>query len=169
MEFQIYPEYRENVQDDDIETQGIGDWSGWHLVMIPGKNPRNQAYKYRNQVHEGSYKLSEDDLPEGVCGIYEWKVKHGGDEIVVYVGSSCNAGQSMRGRIVQYCQHGSHNPVRGLINDALSKGYKLHLRYKTYNGVEASRQAEKFLLKKYNYAWNVRENGIRAPLESQLA
>ena len=161
-----YPKYRENVET--IETPpGIGNWSNWHEVMVPGKDL--EGYKNRNLHHEGSYNLREDYPAEGVCGIYEWKVERGRDEIVVYVGSSCNQGQSMRGRIVQYCQDGSHNPVRGLINDALRKGYNLHIRYKKYDGVGASRQAENILLGRYNYAWNVRKNGIRAPLGSRLA
>jgi hypothetical protein len=161
-----YPKYRENVET--IETPpGIGNWSNWHEVMVPGKDL--EGYKNRNLDHEGSYNLREDYPAKGVCGIYEWKVEREGDEKVVYVGSSCNQGQSMKGRIVEYCQDGSHDPARGLINDALRKGYKLHLRYKKYNGVVQSGQAEIFLLKKYNYAWNERKNGIRAPLGSHLA
>jgi hypothetical protein len=89
------------------------------------------------------------------------------EEIVVYLGSSCNAkGAPLQNRILQYCRNGSHK--KKLIDDALGKGYELHVRYRQFPHVGASKEAENNLLERYNYAWNVRQNGVRAPRVGSL-
>jgi hypothetical protein len=158
-----YPQYRENVQQLYPLQGGTSDWSTWRKVMVQGRN-RGDGYTNRNNGHVGSYRLAQDFPGRGVCGIYEWMVRRRPKEMVVYVGSSCNAGSTpLRGRILQYCRNGSHKA--NLINHALRSGYELHLRWKTFRDVEQSQEAENILLSKYNYAWNIRNNGIRAPLE----
>ena len=59
--------------------------------------------------------------------------------------------------IAGYCWHGNHKAA--LINDTLTKGYTLEVRYKqTFNEADA-RQQENDLLDVYDYAWNKRCNG----------
>jgi hypothetical protein len=127
----------------------------------------NGDYRNRNANHVGSYRSGGNFPGRRVCGIYEWKVKREEEEIVVYVGSSCNDGNSpLKDRILQYCRNGSHKI--DLINYTLSKGYDLYVRWGEFSGVGESMEAENFLLHRYNYAWNVRDYGIRATLVGVL-
>ena len=65
----------------------------------------------------------------------------------------------MSERIREYCVNGSHK--RDLINDALKKGYELWVRVKPtgINARAAAERAENALLAKYDYVWNIRNNG----------
>lgn len=111
-----------------------------------------------------------DEIGE-VCGIYEWRASRlprRGPAIhkVVYVGSTCPRQLGnfprLRSRILNYCIHGNHE--KELINDALNRGYELSVRYKEAANVEEATGLENELLKKYNYAWNIRNNAIREVL-----
>ena len=105
------------------------------------------------------------------CGIYEWQARRPRRGIrsanlkVVYVGSTCTGKPgSLKARILEYCTNGSHKSEN--INDALQKGYELWVRVEK-NGPSSDRSTttaenrENELLKKYDYAWNVRNNAIR--------
>ena len=59
--------------------------------------------------------------------------------------------------IVGYCSHGNHKA--DLINDALTKGYTLEVRYKQAWDEPQARKLENDLLDMYDYAWNERRNG----------
>ena len=48
-----------------------------------------------------------------------------------------------------------------MINEALRRGYTLEVRYKVANNEEDAKAQENELLEKYNYAWNIRNNGLR--------
>lgn len=82
---------------------------------------------------------------------------------MVYVGSTCprkkDGGVCLRlkSRIIRYCRYGNHREV--LINDALSQGYELWVRYKEAGSAEEAQEWENNLLDKYDYAWNERRNG----------
>lgn len=103
------------------------------------------------------------------CGIYEWMAVgtfEGQPDHVVYVGSTCRRKPGgLRHRILEYCTHGSHK--KELINIALLHGYELWVRVKIVKGKHCSREetkrkAEKMendLLNRYDYAWNIRNNG----------
>ena len=165
MEFQ-YPQYREKVRHLRHIPDADGRWSGWQKLIVPGRD-LGRDYKNRNGNNEGSYRVGRYLPKEGVCGIYEWRVKNEDDKIIVYVGSSCNDGNApLRDRILDYCTDGAHKS--DLINDALGKGYEMNVRYMEFEGVDESKDAEDFLLKRYNYAWNVRGNGIRKPVVGKL-
>ena len=56
-----------------------------------------------------------------------------------------------------YCKYGNHKA--GVINDALSRGYELWVRYKQARSAEEAQAWENDLLNRYDYAWNVRNNG----------
>ena len=98
------------------------------------------------------------------CGIYEWKARQAGrpNRAVVYVGSTCwDKPGALKGRILQYCTNGSHKRV--LIDDALDRGYELWVRVRPVN-VGSNRHTraeneENELLARYDYAWNIRNNG----------
>ena len=64
----------------------------------------------------------------------------------------------LQSRILVYCSHGNHKETQ--INDALTKGYTLEVRYnlQAWNEPKA-RKLENDLLDMYDYAWNERRNG----------
>jgi hypothetical protein len=147
---------RQNREEMDkiVGDGGKTRWSEWYLMMSPDTDRRD--FERRTFPHEGSRSLI--NIPE-CCGIYEWKVKRNLREKVVYIGSSCRKANksSLRARISRYCTDGSHKCC--LINPALIKGYELFVRYKMYDDIDTSEKAENNYLTKYDYAWNIRENG----------
>ena len=82
---------------------------------------------------------------------------------MVYVGSTCPRKKDdgvclrLKSRIIGYCKYGNHKDI--LINDALSRGYELWVRYKEAGSVKEAQEWENDLLGKYDYAWNQRCNG----------
>ena len=105
------------------------------------------------------------------CGIYEWcavKYVHRDGRLrksrrVVYVGSTCRRNhqecQRMRDRIVAYASTGNHK--KDLINAALERGWELWVRFKNATDEDQAKDMENALLGRYNYAWNIRNNGVR--------
>jgi len=143
-------------------------WSKWIKAMVPpyhtGKNLKRRG---RNQVGFISSEITKVlPLLARHCGVYEWGTKRPllGEtkSTVVYVGSTCRDKPGLfRGRILNYCQNGSHK--EDLINDALLSGYEMWVRFKP-TGVRFKLLAEILenqLLAKYDYAWNKRNNGNR--------
>ena len=90
-----------------------------------------------------------------LCGIYEFQVRgtlplHL-QSAVVYVGSTCPRGgvrHRLKSRIINYCRHGNHKA--DLINDALSRGYELWVRYKQARSAEEAQAWENALLTAYD-------------------
>ena len=82
---------------------------------------------------------------------------------VVYAGSTCprqtDGGEwsRLKSRIINYCRHGNLKAFQ--VNDALSRGYELWVRYKQARSGEEAKAWENTLLAMYDYAWNVRNNG----------
>lgn len=109
--------------------------------------------------------LKEGTIPRDLCGIYEWRTIRQGQPKrgqVVYVGSTCTRRGTfhwLQNRILGYCSTGNHK--KDLINEALKRGYTLEVRYKEANDEEDAKTKENELLAKYNYAWNIRNNGLR--------
>ena len=92
---------------------------------------RTSVDRDQNQVgFIWKYILTDGNLPE-LCGIYEWPaIRQDQPNRVVYVGSTCTyCGhyEPLQSRILVYCSHGNHKA--DLINDALTKGYTLGVRY----------------------------------------
>ena len=116
-------------------------WSTWKRATVPLNDGRNIISRGQNQVgFTWKYILNDGNLPE-LYGIYEWRVI-GQDQPyrVVYVGSTCtrcgNSYEPLQSRILGYCSHGNHKA--DLINDALTKGYTLEVRYKqAWNELQA--------------------------------
>ena len=97
-----------------------------------------------------------------LCGIYEWRaIRYQASPRVVYTGSTCsrrrNSCQRMQNRIVEYTKHGNHKTK--VINDALRDGHELWVRFKPAKSPQEAMDMENELLRKYNYAWNERNNG----------
>ena len=164
-----YPSYREKTRStslcripEDVAIP-VKDWSGWQKLIVPKKDLGGE-YNNRNDGHEGSYRKGGHLPGNGECGIYEWKmVNPDVEEVIVYLGSSCSKRAApLKYRILRYCRDGGHKAE--LINNALRQGYELHVRYQLFKGVEQAKNAENYLLERYNYAWNIRRNGIREPL-----
>ena len=163
-----YPQYREQAPQLRPIPANVAVpervWSEWVKLMDPNRDVGGD-YKNRNDGHNGSYR--ERRLPDdGECGIYEWKMVNPCDEedtCVVYLGKSCSQTRApLRDRILQYCRDGGHKDE--LINHTLGEGYELHVRYRIFSSNCEAEKAEKYLLDHYNYAWNIRDNGIREPL-----
>ena len=130
-------------------------------TMVPLYDRTNTVNRHQNQVgFIWKYILYDGNLPE-LCGIYEWRaIRQDQPNRVVYVGSTCTRCgnyEPLQSRILVYCSNGSHKEA--LINDALTKGYTLEVRYKqAWNELQA-RNLENELLDTFNYAWNERRNG----------
>ena len=147
-------------------------WSLWLKAMIPALG-EDHDFIPRGGGHFGYRHKNIRDVFGGAhwgnCGIYEWKtVRADQPDRVVYVGSTCRATDTVRARISEYCNHGSHK--RDLINDALTWGYELWVRVKPtgVDGRTTAERAENALLAQCNYAWNIRNNGVRSILQQNL-
>ena len=150
-------------EDAHLPAEG---WSRWVRAMVPEPEEMvGQNYEPRSDGQTGVMCTNirvalSDEMAQ--CGIYEWRaVKPNGDgPKVVYVGSTCREKPgSLRVRILEYCNNGSHK--EDLINEALERQYELEVRVKP-TGAQARVAAEEMeneLLEKYDYAWNIRNNG----------
>ena len=165
---------RRHREDARLDTEG---WSRWVRAIVPEKSERvvgryRQHFERRSDDQQGLLCANiREALPNEMteCGIYEWQARRprrgtrAGHRNVVYVGSTCRAKPgALRDRILEYCVSGSHKSEN--INDALQRGYELWVRVKT-SGRSSDRSrktAEKMedeLLQKYDYAWNIENNG----------
>lgn len=155
---------------------GKGKWSEWKKAMVPNetvdertgaelteeRGPNQDGYMWSN-IDDKLCKVGR------LCGIYEFQAKGNPEEgqlesAVVYVGSTCPREEDnrlvchrLKSRIIRYCRYGNHKDV--LINDALSRGYELWVRYKEAGSAVEAQEWENDLLNRYDYAWNVRNNG----------
>ena len=154
-------------EDNNLQPPQSKDWSEWFLAMVPDDNDNDgKNLKERGKDQEGYMNSDLRDALDAVgneCGIYEWRATRDGQpDRVVYVGSTCpreGSSPKLKNRIIGYCTNGNHKTT--LINDALQKGYKLEVRYKLAENVGEARDMENELLVMYNYAWNIRLNGVR--------
>ena len=167
-----FRELNEALQGDDE----LG-WSYWIIGMANGETPGTQNRHFRrrrgqNQVGYRNSNLAYELQQAGVtfCGIYEWSaVKYvyqdgrlRSSRRVVYVGSTCRPNgecQLMQSRIVAYTSTGNHK--KDLINAALERGWELWVRFKNATDDDEAKDMENALLGSYNYAWNIRNNGVR--------
>lgn len=162
--------YREisHLQGDEAH-----DWSNWIWAMAPKNTPRENNLEPRGNNREGfvntkftdSLRQANRNVAE-LCGIYEWRVtdKDGTNPSVVYLGSTCPPAPGpgpwhLENRIVAYTRHGNHKAK--LINDVLTRGCELWVRFKTARTHQEASRMENELLRKYNYPWNIRDNGVR--------
>ena len=158
----------------ELEEDENHGWSDWIWAMVP--NVTNVAVVKRENRHLGyrNADLStelEQEFEGGCapCGIYEFAATLPGKRKrrVVYVGSTCvrnGSCPSLKNRIVDYTKHGNHK--KDEINEALRRGYTLWVRFKPAQDKPEAKKMENDLLSEYNYAWNVRNNGVRPILAS---
>ena len=149
-------------EDSRLHSPQSENWSKWKTAMVPLYDRTNTVNRDQNQVgFVWKYILKDGNLPE-LCGIYEWRaIRQDQPNRVVYVGSTCTLCghyEPLQSRILVYCSHGNHKETQ--INDALTKGYTLEVRYnlQAWNEPKA-RKLENDLLDMYDYAWNERRNG----------
>ena len=162
--------FREN--NDLVRFQDQGRWSLWTRAIVP---TRHGSYTENRGPDQPGYMWSNIrkvlDEVAGLCGIYEFQARGTLpgqlQSAIVYVGSTCPRGadrglcRRLNSRIINYCKYGNHK--EDLINDALSRGYELWVRYKQARSAEEAQAWENTLLAMYDYSWNVRNNGnIRA-------
>ena len=164
------------LREDRIRVSspgGKGKWSEWKKAMVPyervdktgtelteERGPNQDGYMWSN-IDDKLCKVGR------LCGIYEFQAKGTKkgqlESAVVYVGSTCPRKKDdgvclrLKSRIIGYCKYGNHKEI--LINDALSRGYELWVRYKEAGSVKEAQEWENDLLGKYDYAWNQRCNG----------
>ena len=148
-----------------LQGENAQGWSNWVKAMVPPNAIGNVEPRGQNQVGFKTLGIQRAFTNEGRrCGIYEWQArKQDQPNRVVYVGSTCRDRDSLRRRIREYCNSGSHN--KDLINEALGRGYELWVRVKTSGGRAPRQNAinmENALLARYDYAWNIINNeGLR--------
>ncbi|CAB4010013.1 Hypothetical predicted protein [Paramuricea clavata] len=143
--------HRELIPDGTFLANGNNYWSKWFTEMKPG-NHGDTAWTKRREQHVGLRRISVKHVADN-CGIFEWKIKCEAQEKIIFIGST----SSLRNRIREYSYDGSHKG--DLINEALGRGYTMCVRFKTFLYIGESQQAVNELLGKYNYAWNVTNNG----------
>ncbi len=159
---------REESRFQGEESEG---WSDWELAMVPsifstiveGRNLESRGPSQVGFIWSSIRNAFPDEARH--CGIYEWSADGtllDKPDHAVYIGSTCRGKPgALRGRILEYCRDGSHNEP--LMNDALRRGYTLWVRVKTVKGRHPSRKdaedMENELLDRYDYAWNIRNNG----------
>ena len=151
-------------EENRLQGENAQRWSNWVKAMVPPNTTgRNLEPRGQNQVGFISLGI-RDAFPNEAprCGIYEWQArKQGQPNMVVYVGSTCRDRDSLRRRIREYCNNGSHN--EDLINEALRRGYELWVRVKSSGGRVPRQNAinmENVLLARYDYAWNRINNEV---------
>ena len=150
-------------ENSNLQFPQSQHWSTWKRAMVPLYNGTNTVNRHQNQVgFIWKYILYDGNLQE-LCGIYEWRaIRQDQPNRVVYVGSTCTRCghyEPLQSRILRYCSHGNHKA--DLINDALTKGYTLEVRYKQACNEPQARNLENELLDMYDYAWNKRRNGAK--------
>lgn len=92
------------------------------------------------------------------CSVYEIPAsKNGESPTIVYAGNNCRTKRAVYERIREYTSRGSHK--KDLIKQALADGYQLEVRAKASANRKRAENEENELLAKYDYAWNVRNNG----------
>lgn len=173
---------------NELQGDEASGWSNWIIAMAAAGSPRiqNRNFKIRQGIGQEGYRNNNlaNELAQagiGCCGIYEWcavkYVSYQGGRIytssrVVYVGCTCRRRsfpfgprvfQRMRERIVAYTKGGNHK--KDLINAALRSGWELWVRFKHAEDEDAAKHMEDNLLRTYNYAWNIRNNGVRPILD----
>jgi Uri superfamily endonuclease len=113
------------------------------------------------------YKPVINFLDGQTASVYEFQARGSGDPVVVYCGSTNKerGDKSTRQRMQQYLSNGAHKAWA--IDDALNRDYEIWVRICRCPGMEVASQLENELLKSYDYAWNIRDNGgkIRQILE----
>ena len=149
-------------ENSHVPTEG---WSGWKRAMVPrqieGHNLQPRGENQFGFICSSIRNAFPDQAKH--CGVYEWQARKSGQpNRVVYVGSTCRGKEgALRDRILEYCRNGSHK--KDLINDALDEEYELWVRVKisqpSQNCKADAEKMENELLAKYNYAWNIRNNG----------
>lgn len=151
----------ERQQDDNLfqSTSFEEEWSRWELVMGSNKTTDRTI----RRVGIGYYR---DNLTyfEDRCGIYELAFGHRVDYLtVVYVGCTCRKKQGkVLARLREYCTNGDHKAE--LIDEKLKEGFYIYFRARYVrenvgDQDQKARDAENFLLKQFDYAWNKRNNG----------
>ena len=109
-------------EENRLQGENAQRWSNWVKAMVPpNATGRNLEPRGQNQVGFISLGI-RDAFPSEAprCGIYEWQArKQGQPNMVVYVGSTCRDRDSLRRRIREYYNNGSHN--EDLINEAFSQ------------------------------------------------
>lgn len=162
----------------ELEEDENHGWSDWIWAMVPKvtQQTTNVAVVKRENRHLGyrnaTLSTELEQAFEGgcdPCGIYEFgAIQPDKRKIrVVYVGSTCVRNDrcpSLKNRIVDYTKHGNHK--KDEINEAMRRGYTLLVRFKPAQDKSEAKRMENELLDKYNYAWNVRNNGVRPILAS---
>ena len=154
-------------------------WSVWREAMVPHNvgigNPKLYAvrsvpagFQKQHYYNQNTRQQLARRCPEraNCSGIYELGVGNNNRGAVVYIGSTHRrAGRSIYKRISEYLTDGSH--ISEIIQRALGKGFKIYVRWmkiKPYlvgNRRKLAEELENDYLRRYNYAWNDRENDGR--------
>lgn len=164
--------FRELSEFERDEDEKWSDWV-WAMVLEKEQQTTNVVKRGKNQLGYRNAALSAElertyKPRYRPCGIYEFgAILPGKRKIrVVYVGSTCvrdGKCPSLQDRIVNYTKNGNHK--KDEINEALRKGYTLVVRFKPARDIREAEQMENELLRMYNYAWNIRDNGVRPILD----
>jgi hypothetical protein len=124
---------REDVEDDQVVTGGY-KWERWRTLSGPLPVSGSEA------VYE--FALSDD---------------RNKTRTVVYCGKTAGK-EGIHGRMSAYRSCGSHlEKKRGLFSEAVNHGFTVFYRWQNCE-TDKAREIELILLRKYDYAWNEKDN-----------
>ena len=166
-------EKREGVDDNSIIYADM--WKDWTKIVVPGNKPTKNL-KIRNKGHSGRmHKKNLASLKDKGCSVYEFSIVNDQTKYVVYIGRTCmqscnrsscsimpNDHCSLKTRITTYARNGSHKSVE--INNAVNRNFSLYVRYMPCKTIEDAQTRENEYLTKYDYAWNIQNNGPQRSL-----
>ena len=107
----------------------------------------------------------ESNVGHGIPGVYELAQKSAksGKSSVVYVGMSCNVRERLKDhhfrRRISYAGIERTSNLRRYVEDVRKRGMEICFRWLALTSGRQAKEVESELLEKYDYPWNIDENG----------
>ena len=154
--------FREEQDPDNNLFKGW-EWSEWYPIMAPGRLRYKLTNWHDRAEQSPGIRIRRNTLDQLFSGaryedtVYEMMMVRRTLKVPVYLGQTGEVSE----RINQYCTNGSH--IKDFINRALNCEYIIFVRAKMNreqnNSDTNPSDVEYLALKKYDYAWNTKNNG----------
>jgi GIY-YIG domain-containing protein len=143
---------------EDVTTnkQRWVGYTGFHLVMSATRHNDNFRRREGRKYCDEHYRIDVNPAPDQY-GVYEFAVKRGNRFIVLYVGKAASKSSKLKQRIGIYLLNGSHHKTE--FNRIMTEGDDIYVRWRVFQTMKAAKEEESRLLKRYDYAWNAKEQG----------
>lgn len=147
---------REDVPDESLYHRK--NWSQWEKIVVP-----DDRDGFRRRRDEEGYRKKNIGITEDIqCGIYEIRIRRPNRQVIpVYIGSTCRERDTVDARIKEHCRPRSEK--NDLINEVMENGDSLWVRVKEFPDKEEAMDEETEYLRRYDYAWNIRDQDKEEP------